>query len=153
MFSRIRTEYGQIFVNLIFTCWYFWFYFWKIFHFWSWFDLWNWPFVFPYIHKCFDLEASTHYLESISLFKVNNRNTKKRCEICSKSTKKHQNDISDLFTLKTLFLLILNIFHTLFLLFFILMLSSILDWSFSAWHLLKGHTYLNKPATFSFRFV
>ena len=33
-----------------------------------------------------------NYPANIYLFKVNNRNTRKRCEICSKLTIKHQND-------------------------------------------------------------
>ena len=32
---------------------------------------------------------------NIYLFKFSNRNTRKRCEICSKLTVKHQNDVSD----------------------------------------------------------
>ena len=32
---------------------------------------------------------------NIYLFKVNSTNTRKKCEICSKVTKKHQNDVND----------------------------------------------------------
>ena len=32
---------------------------------------------------------------NIYLFKVNNKNTRKRCEICSKSTIKTSNDVGD----------------------------------------------------------
>ena len=50
---------------------------------------------------------------NIYLFKVNNRNTKKRCEICSKLTiKKHQNDVNDV--VPVFLLLTWNIFHTYF---------------------------------------
>ena len=46
------------------------------------------------------------------LFKVNNRNTRTRCEICSKLTWHHQNDVKDL-VVESL-LLTLNLFHTFF---------------------------------------
>ena len=43
------------------------------------------------------------------MFKVNNRNTRRRCEMCSKLTiKKHQNDITDVVMV---YLLSLNIFN------------------------------------------
>ena len=32
---------------------------------------------------------------NINLLKVNNRNTRQRCEICSKSQERHQNDVID----------------------------------------------------------
>ena len=44
------------------------------------------------------------------LFKVNNRNTRKRCEIYSKLIKEHQNDVTD--AVLVFVLLTLNIFHT-----------------------------------------
>ena len=66
----------------------------------------------------FSLKNKTHesvrgfmYPENIYLFKVHNRNSRKRCEICSKVTmepKRHQCRHS------SVLLLTLNIFHTLF---------------------------------------
>ena len=52
------------------------------------------------------------YPTNIYLFKFNNRSTIKRCEICSKLTINHQNDVRDV--LLVFFLLTLNIFHTFF---------------------------------------
>ena len=49
---------------------------------------------------------------NIYLFKFNNENTRKRCEICWKSTRKHQNDVNDV--VLVFLLLTLNIFHTFF---------------------------------------
>ena len=48
----------------------------------------------------------------IYLLKVNNRNTRTSCEICSKVTIKTPNDASSIVLVS--FLLTLNIFHTLF---------------------------------------
>ena len=36
-----------------------------------------------------------YYLANIYLFKVNKWNTRKRCELCSVLTMKHQNDVHD----------------------------------------------------------
>ena len=52
--------------------------------------------------------ASSHVPATIYLFKVNNRNTTKRCEMCSKLT------IETLENVTGDFLLTLNIFHTFF---------------------------------------
>ena len=52
------------------------------------------------------------YPVNIYLFKVNNRNTREKCEICSKLTKKHQTDVID--AVLVFFLLTLNIFHAFF---------------------------------------
>ena len=49
---------------------------------------------------------------NIYLFKVKNRNTRKRCETCSKLTIKHQNGFNDI--VLVFLLLTLNIFHTIF---------------------------------------
>ena len=49
----------------------------------------------------------TYYLANICMFKVTNRNTRKRREICSKPTIKHKNDVNDI--VLVLLLLILNI--------------------------------------------
>ena len=48
---------------------------------------------------------------NIYLFNINNRNTKKRCEICSKLTIKTSNDVSDVALVSLL--LTLNKFYTL----------------------------------------
>ena len=48
---------------------------------------------------------------SIYLFNANSRNTTKKCEICSKLTKKLQNEV---WRLLVFLLLALNIFHTFF---------------------------------------
>ena len=51
---------------------------------------------------------------TLYLFKVNNnKNTRKRCEICSKLTIKHQND-NDVNDVTVFLLLTLNIFYTFF---------------------------------------
>ena len=61
------------------------------------------------------------YPANICLFKVNNRITRKRSEMCSKIKKKHQNDLNDVVLL---FLLVtLNIFHNFFLVFLMLTLN------------------------------
>ena len=52
---------------------------------------------------------------NIHLFQVNNRNTKKRCEICSQLTIKYQNDVIDV--VLVFLYLTLNIFLTLFYIF------------------------------------
>ena len=44
------------------------------------------------------------------LYKVNDRSTGKRCEICSKLTIKHQNEVNDV--VLVFLLLTLNTFHT-----------------------------------------
>ena len=49
---------------------------------------------------------------NINLFKVSNRNTRKRCETWSKLTIKHQNEIIDIILM--FLLLTLNIFYTFF---------------------------------------
>ena len=59
----------------------------------------------------FSLILSDVLAANIYLFKVNNRNIRKNCEVCSKlAIQKHQNDAID-FVLVFL-LLTLNIFHT-----------------------------------------
>ena len=40
------------------------------------------------------LNDLSHYTVNINLFKVNNRNTKERCEMCSKLTIKYHNDVT-----------------------------------------------------------
>ena len=52
------------------------------------------------------------YQANIYLFKVNNKNTIKRCEICSKLAIKTPGDITDI--VLVFLLLTLNIFHTIF---------------------------------------
>ena len=52
------------------------------------------------------------YAANICLFKVRNKNNRKKCGICSKLTKKHQNDVNDV--VLVFLLLTLNIFHTFF---------------------------------------
>ena len=66
-----------------------------------------------------DHDLDTNYLSNRGdlpagnyMFKVNNKNTKTRCEICSKLTRKQQNDINAIVPM-TLFLT-LNIFRPLF---------------------------------------
>ena len=51
---------------------------------------------------------------NIYLFTVDNRNTRKKCEICSKLTVRHQNNID---VVQVSLLLTLNIFHTFILVF------------------------------------
>ena len=41
---------------------------------------------------------------NIYLFKVDNRNTRKRCEICSKLTTRHQKDVIDVEVISQFFL-------------------------------------------------
>ena len=53
----------------------------------------------------------TYYPAKICLFKVKNRNTRKRCEIYSKLTTKHENDDNDVALVS---LLTLSVFHTFF---------------------------------------
>ena len=53
-----------------------------------------------------------HHPANIYLFKLNNRNTRKRCEICSKLTIKTPDDVIDV--VLVFLLLTLNIFHTFF---------------------------------------
>ena len=57
-------------------------------------------------------DNATLYQTEIYLFKVNIRNTRKRFEICSKLTKKYQNDVNNV--ILVFLLLPLNIFHTFF---------------------------------------
>ena len=52
------------------------------------------------------------YSANIYLFKVNNRKTRKRWEICSKLTIKHQNEAIDV--VLVVLLLTLDIFYTFF---------------------------------------
>ena len=59
---------------------------------------------------------------NIYLFKVNNRKTRKRCEICSKLTMKIPERRPDV--VLVFLLLILNIFHTFFLFFYWWLLTS-----------------------------
>ena len=54
----------------------------------------------------------TNLPANISLVKVNIRNNKKSCEICSKLTLKHQNNVTDV--VLVFLLLTLKIFHTFF---------------------------------------
>ena len=42
------------------------------------------------------LNDLSHYIVNINLFKVNNRNTRERCEMCSKLTIKYQNDVTSM---------------------------------------------------------
>ena len=45
-----------------------------------------------------NVTGSSHFKQvpaNIYLFKVNNRRIRERCEICSKLTIKHQNDVND----------------------------------------------------------
>ena len=49
---------------------------------------------------------------NIYMFKLNHRNTRKKCEICSKLTIKYQNDVSDVVLI--FLLLTFNIFYTFF---------------------------------------
>ena len=51
-----------------------------------------------------------HFLANVDLFKVNNRNNRKRGEICSKLTIKAQNDVADVVLVSVL--LTLNKFQT-----------------------------------------
>ena len=63
--------------------------------------------------KCdFNKVEKQLYPVSIYLLKVNNRNTTKRCETCSKLTQKRQNDVNDI--VLVFLLLTLNIFDTFF---------------------------------------
>ena len=63
--------------------------------------------------KCdFNKVEKQLYPVSIYLLKVNNRNTTKGCETCSKLTQKRQNDVNDI--VLVFLLLTLNIFHTFF---------------------------------------
>ena len=48
---------------------------------------------------------NVNFPANIYFFKVNNRNPGKRCEICSKLTLKHQNDVSDVLLFLLLILL------------------------------------------------
>ena len=48
---------------------------------------------------------NVNFPANIYFFKVNNRNRRKRCEICSKLTLKHQNDVSDVLLFLLLILL------------------------------------------------
>ena len=52
------------------------------------------------------------YLANIYLFKVSNRNTRKRCEIHIQSWQKYQNDVVDV--VLVFWFMTLNIFHTFF---------------------------------------
>ena len=58
------------------------------------------------------LKTSWKFLSSIYLFKVNNRNTREMCQICSKLTIKKPDDVNDLVLMSLL--LPLNIFHIIF---------------------------------------
>ena len=49
---------------------------------------------------------NVNFPANIHFFKVNNRSTRKRCEICSKLTLKHQNDISDVVLLFLLLIML-----------------------------------------------
>ena len=59
------------------------------------------------LNRCFII-----FPASIYLFKVNNRNTRKRCEMCSKLTRKTLEYVSDIVVM--FLLLTLYIFHTFF---------------------------------------
>ena len=59
------------------------------------------------INNIFDLNLANKFMH-----KVNNRNARKRREICSKLTKRPQNNIIDVALVSSL--LTLNIFHTFF---------------------------------------
>ena len=56
--------------------------------------------------------AESYLTADVFLFKVNNRNIRKRCEIYSKLTIKHKNDVTGV--LLVFLLLTLNIFHVFF---------------------------------------
>ena len=64
-----------------------------------------------HIYEYFYREIWT-YPVGIYMFKVNNRNTNTRCEMCSQLTIKHQNDVIGVALVSLL--LTLNIFYTLF---------------------------------------
>ena len=64
-----------------------------------------------YIHWFYQWILASN-LAIIYLLKVNIKNTRKRCEICSMSTIKQQND--GIVLVLVFLLLILNIFHTFF---------------------------------------
>ena len=49
---------------------------------------------------------NVNFPANIHFFKVNNRRTRKRCEICSKLTLKHQNDVSDVVQLFLLLIML-----------------------------------------------
>ena len=49
---------------------------------------------------------NVNFPANIYFFKVNNRNPRKRCEICSKLTLKHQNDVSDVVLLFLLLIML-----------------------------------------------
>ena len=55
--------------------------------------------------------STVYYPAGIYLFKVNNGNRRRMCEICSKLTKRHQKDVSNVVVMSLL--LTLNRFHTL----------------------------------------
>ena len=61
---------------------------------------------------CKNSERLKAFSGNIYLFKFNNRNTRKRCEICSKLTIKIPNDVNDV--VLVFLLLTLNIFRTFF---------------------------------------
>ena len=62
-----------------------------------------------YLHHRPNIYLHNH-LPNIYVFKVNNKNTRKRCDVCSKLTIKHQNDVNDVFLV--FLLLTLDIFNT-----------------------------------------
>ena len=67
-------------------------------------------FIFIISNQIIILEMSYHYPADIYLLKVNNRNSRTRCEICSKLAIK----IPEHGVVLVFLLLTLNIFHTLF---------------------------------------
>ena len=58
------------------------------------------------------MKVISSYPANIHLFYVNNRNFRKMYEICSKLTKKHQDDVNDVFLV--FLLLTLSIFYNFF---------------------------------------
>ena len=60
----------------------------------------------------FEIYLMYFFPTNIYLFKINNRNTRKRCGICLKLTIKHQNDVNDV--ILVFLSIILGIFHTFF---------------------------------------
>ena len=79
----------------------------------------TYPHPFPHILKNYQslpydvgIPTTIMYSPIIYLFKVNNRNTRKRCKIRSKLTTKYQNEVSDI--VLVILLLTSNICYTFF---------------------------------------
>ena len=67
-------------------------------------------FLFLILDICLPPGFIDYNPEIIYLFKVNNRNTRKKCEICSNLQQRHQNDVMK--DILVSLLLTLNILHT-----------------------------------------